>query len=531
MTFKLRKLSKARTTSSKSNEDEGAKTEKNEPLSDSLAQNVEAVKQKTGNSADISIREITLNDQAHTKAAVVFVEGIVDQQAIDDFLIHSLINDDDLKKNPADNILETIAEKVVALGELTRVHNHSELFQALFNGETVVLIEGFSEGVSTDTKGGESRSVDEPPTEISLRGPREGFTESIRTNTSLVRRRIKNEKLWVKSITLGKVTNTDVEIMYIDGLAESDIVQEVENRLNRINTDSILESGYIEELIEDQTATTFPTIAHSERPDVVTGNLLEGKIAIFIDGTPFVLMVPAVFVQFFQSVDDYYSRFDIATSIRLLRIIIFITSLFAPAVYVAATTFHQEMIPTQLLIVLAAQREAAPLPAVVEAILMEIIFEVLREAGVRMPKAVGQTISIVGALVIGQAAVQAGIVSPAMVIVVAVTAIASFATPSYNIAIAARLIRFVNMIAAATFGFYGIILTFIVLLIHLCSLRSFGVPYMAPLAPFDASGAGDTIIRMPWWKVKKRPALTVDGNVMRQGDNQKPSPPTDRTMK
>ncbi|SDH47959.1 spore germination protein [Alteribacillus bidgolensis] len=527
MKFKLKKLSRSRSKSIPAKP-----SKKEEPLDHSLTNNLEEITKKTGNSSDIVIRKLTLNNDEKSTAAIIYVEGIVDNRSIDDFLIHSLINDDDLHHVEAEEeILEKIAAKVVSLGEVKRINGWDKLFQSLFAGDTIILVDGIAQGLSTYTKGGESRSIEEPPTEISLRGPREGFTESLRTNTALVRRRIKNQDLWVKSITLGKMTNTDVEIMYIDGLARDKVVQEVCERLKRINIDSILESGYIEELIEDQSATTFPTVQHTERPDSVAGNLLEGRVAIFIDGTPFVLIVPAVFIQFFQSVDDYYSRADIATSIRMLRILIFLISLFAPAVYVAATTFHQEMIPTQLLIVLAAQREAVPFPAVIEAILMELTFEILREAGVRMPKAVGQTISIVGALVIGQAAVQAGIVSPAMVIIVAITAIASFATPSYSIAISARLIRFGMMIAAAAFGFYGIILSFIILLVHLCSLRSFGVPYMAPMAPFIPSGADDTIVRLPWWGGKERPRLTVDKNSIRQGENQKPKPPSSRTMK
>ena len=207
----------------------------------------------------------------------------------------------------------------------------------------------------------------------------------------------------------GKVTKTDVSMMYVNGIAKNEVINVVRNRLQKIEIDGILESGYIEQLIEDQSLTTFPTMYHTERPDSVAGNLLEGRVAIFVDGTPFVLVAPVVFMQFFQSVEDYYTRFDIATSTRLLRILIFLISLVAPAVFISASTFHQEMIPTQLLVVIAAQRETVPFPAVIEALMMEVAFEILREAGVRLPKAVGSAVSIVGALVIGQAAVQAGL--------------------------------------------------------------------------------------------------------------------------
>lgn len=283
-------------------------------------------------------------------------------------------------------------------------------------------------------------------------------------------------------------------------------------------------------MIEDQAFTTFPTLYHSERPDAVAGNILEGRIAIFVDGSPYVLLAPAVFIQFFQSVEDYYARFDIITALRFLRILTFFISIIAPSVYIASTTFHQEMIPTQLVIIIAAQRENVPFPAFVEALIMEITFEILREAGIRMPRAVGSAISIVGALVIGQAAVQAGIVSPAMVIIVSITAIANFATPSFTMAISARLIRFLFMFSAAVFGLYGVILGMILLTVHLCALRSFGVPYMTPLAPISPDNVGgDTLVRAPLWKTREKANL-----IMKQGENlysedmDKPKPPLSR---
>lgn len=346
----------------------------------------------------------------------------------------------------------------------------------------------------------------------------------------MIRRYIKNPNLWVEKMKKGSVTNTDIALMYIQGICDEKVLKEVKQRLEKIDIDSILESGYIEQLIEDETFTTFPTMYHTERPDVVAGNLLEGRFAIIVDGTPFVLIAPALFVQFFQSVEDYYSRFDIATSIRILRVLVFFISLVAPAVYVAATTFHQEMIPTQLLVVIAAQREIVPFPAVVEALTMEVAFEILREAGVRLPRVVGSAVSIVGALVIGQAAVQAGIVSPAMVIIVALTAIASFATPAFAMAISARLIRFIFIIASAVMGFYGLILGIIMMFVHLCSLRSFGVPYMSPLAPFSSQGVKDALFRVPWWADEKRPESVSKEDKVRQGKDQRPEPAASRGM-
>lgn len=498
----------------------------------SLSKNLEVIKQETGNSSDILIRQLKIRHNSKIKIAILYVKGMVDNQSVNDFVIESIINNQNLsEKLKPQEVLEVLTEDVVAVGGIKVVNDWEKLFTALMSGETITLIDGVSKGICASTQGGQRRSVQESTTNVSVRGSKEAFNESIETNTAMVRRIINNTDLWVESINIGKMTNTEVSIMYINGIAKNEIIEEVRKRLKKINVDGILESGYIEQLIEDQTNTTFPTIHHTERPDSVAGNLLEGKIAIFVNGTPFVLLVPALFIDFFQSVEDYYERFDISTAIRFLRTVIFLISLVGPAIYISATTFHQEMIPTELAIIIAAQRESVPFPAFIEALIMEITFEILREASIRMPKAMGSTISIVGALVIGQAAIQTGIVSPGMVIVVSLTAIASFATPSYAVAISARLIRFIFMISAATFGFYGIILVFILLVVHLCSLRSFGVPYMSPLAPFIREEAGDTIFRRPIWAYKKRPRLISGQNRVSQGENQKPQPPGTRVMK
>ncbi|KNH21979.1 spore gernimation protein KB [Priestia megaterium] len=512
-------------------ETEGSLPEEQELLMQSLEGNIANIKKRTGNSSDMVIRYIKIGERAAIQAAVIYIDGIVDSQSIQELLVDNMMKDDVFSEPiTPQNAFTLLKEDVVGIGDVSILHTWSEVFPALMSGDTLILIDGNNHAMSAGTKGGEWRSIQEPTTQLVVRGSKEGFTESIAKNMPMVRRIIKSPDLWVETMKIGKVTQTDVSMMYINGIANDKIVKEVKQRLNQINIDSILESGYVEQLIEDQTYTTFPTMYHTERPDIVAGNLLEGRIAIFVDGTPFVLIAPAVFIQFFQSPEDYYSRFDIATSIRFLRILIFFISLIAPATYVAITTFHQEMVPTKLLIAIAAQREDVPFPSLVEALIMEVTFEILREAGIRLPRAIGSAVSIVGALVIGQASVQAGIVSPAMVIVVAMTAIASFATPSFAIAISARLIRFVFMIAAATFGFYGIILCFLMMIVHLCSLRSFGVPYMTPLAPFIPSNSGDTIVRMPWWMLRQRPRLISSGNMTREGDGQRPTPPKSRGM-
>ncbi|MEJ9211189.1 spore germination protein [Bacillus smithii] len=495
-------------------------------LEKSLATNIDIIKETTGSSSDIIIRVIKMGRDADVTAAVIYTEGLVDDLTVKDFLIESAMKDTNeqnlINSNTA---LQVLKEKILPIGTVKELDCWEDLFADLMTGETIILVDGVSKALAANTRGGEKRQIMEPVTEISIRGPKDSFTETIRTNTALIRRRIKNPNLWMESMKIGKVTQTDVAIMYINGIVNEKVVEEVRIRLKRINIDSILETGYIEQLIEEKTFTTFPTLFHTERPDVVAANLLEGRVAILVDGTPYVLLAPAVFIQFFQAVDDYYGRFDLSSALRFLRVLIFFISLVGPAIYIAATTFHQEMIPTPLVIALAAQRESVPFPAFVEAMIMEVTFEILREAGVRLPRAIGQTVSIVGAIVLGQSAVQAGFVSPAMLIVVSITAIANFATPAYAIAISARLIRFIIMVMAATFGFYGCLMGILVMVIHLCSLRSFGVPYMTPIAPFIPANFGDTLVRKPIWEFKERPRLISQSNITRAGEHQRPQPP------
>jgi len=351
------------------------------------------------------------------------------------------------------------------------------------------------------------RSVEEPKTAAVVRGPREGFSETLRVNTALIRRRLRDPDLRMKNYKVGRRTRTDLVLCYIEGVADPRVVEKVERRIQSIELDGVLESGYIEEMIQDDFWTPFPLIQNTERPDSVVSHLLEGKVAILVDGTPHALIAPAVFTQFYYSPEDYYERYMIATFLRFLRLLSLIFALLGPAFYIAFVSFHTEMLPSSLAIAMAAGRATVPFPSIVEALLMEISVEILREASVRLPGPIGPTIGIVGALVIGEASVTAGLVSPLMVIVVGLTTISSYANPSYNAAISLRLLRFPIMIVAAGFGLYGIVLSLMLLLHHLVKLESFGVPYMAPMAPLRWQDVKDLLIRVPWTMMKKRPSI------------------------
>ncbi|WP_391122818.1 spore germination protein [Psychrobacillus sp. L3] len=489
-------------------------------LNSKLQENIQKVKETLGKSADIIIREIKIGKEGSINAGIVYTDGLSDASSLQNFILETLMLDiketaleDDLTPNP--NLITTLKDFAMTVGEIKDLNNFDDLFTHLLSGDVIFMVDGYSNGFIIGNKHWVERGVTEPTAQSVVRGPREGFSENLRINTALVRRIIKDPNLWMESKVIGKRSKTNIAVMYIKGVAKDDIVKEVNSRLDRIDIDGILESSYIEELIQDSQFSPFPTVFNSERPDVVSAALLQGKVAILIDGTPFALMVPAVFIQFFQSTEDYYQRAIMATLIRLLRYFSFMISLLFPAFYIAVITFHQEMIPTALLMSLAAQRENVPFPAFIEVMIMEVAFEILREAGLRMPRVVGAAMSIVGGFVVGTAAVEAGIISAAMVIVVSLTAISSFVSPLYDIAIASRMLRFIFIVLAAMFGFYGMTIGFIALILHLCSLRSFGIPYMSPLAPFSLSDQKDAFIRVPIWKMTTRPNL-ISKNTIRQ---------------
>ncbi|WP_240041075.1 spore germination protein [Paenibacillus ginsengarvi] len=487
-----------------------------QPLDRSLTANMQMILDLLGHSQDLIVKRFA--STGGCRMCLLYIEGLTDKQFIHDAVLEPLIKLDRGRETLEREGPEYLRDLVGALtaGDVEELDElHSLLFH-LLSGNAILLLDGIGVGLRVGADGSKARAVGEPTSQAVVRGPMDAFTEQIRTNTALIRRRIKDPGLWLESRQIGTITKTDVSIMYMKQLADDNVVQEVRRRLDRICIDGILESGYIEEFIQDKTLTPFQTVYNSERPDTIAAGLLEGRVAILVDGTPFVLLVPALFVQYFQAAEDYYQRADISTLLRIIRFLAFFIALLAPSFYIAVTTYHQEMIPTSLLISLAAQREGVPFPALIEALIMEITYEILREAGVRMPRTVGQAVSIVGTLVIGQAAVEAGIVSAVMVIIVSITAISSYVIPSSGMSISVRMIRFVLMGLAASIGFYGILVGLIILVLHLSSLSSFGVPYMSPFGPYVREDLKDTLFRVPWPSMIRRPKSIETKDVIRQ---------------
>lgn len=451
-----------------------------------------------GNSIDL---KTMVYEQGILTFGVAFLDGSIDKHQLEETIIRPLVSYQ-RKMSGTDSIeQQVILENIISpAARLTSVSQFKSLLHALLSGSVVLFIEGLSFAYSIPLEYWPYRSIEEPQTQTMVRGPREGFIESLQVNMTLLRRRMSTPSLHFLPIEAGDMTRTKLLVGYLDTVVDKEVLNKLLLKLKTIQTDKLFDTGMLEELMEQNRFTPFPTFQSTERPDVAAAAISEGKVVIMMEGTPFAIIAPATFWSFFQAAEDYYNHFDLATFIRFIRLLSYFIALALPATYIAVTTFHQELIPSNLLVSLAAQREGVPFPAFVEALLMELIFEILREAGIRMPRPIGSAVSIVGAIVIGESAVAAGLVSPAIVIVVSLTAIASFVSPYYSFSGTGRLLRFVLMILASTLGIYGMILFMIALVIHLCSLKSMGVPYFEPFAPFKPDKQKDSFLRLPlWW--------------------------------
>lgn len=472
----------------------------------------ERIQEELAKSSDIIFRDFSLRAKEEIPCLLVVVDGLIDKNLLDHFILRVLMvdlqDDPDFKKLTLDTVLDEVLKRLAPTSEIKKIQKMGEAIDAILSGDAVLFCKNLPEALVIGARGWPTRAVSEPLTEPTIRGPQEGFTETLRTNTALIRRKIKHPSLRIVSLKLGDLTKTDLVVCYVEKVVNSDVLSEVLRRLSRIKIDGMIANDYVEEMIEDAAYSPFPTIYHTERPDIVAANLLEGRVAIILDGTPTTLIVPVTLVKFMQVNEDYYGRAMVIILIRFVRYMGAAIAVLTPSIYIAVTTFHQEILPTSLALSIATGREGVPFPALVEAILMTLTLEILQEAGLRLPKTIGQTIGIFGALVIGDAAVKASLVSPLMVIVIGITAIASYTIPAYDLGVAIRLTRFPLMLLAGSMGFYGVAVGLYGGLIHLLGLRSFGVPYLSPIAPLRIRAfLQDTFVRAPWWAMKQRPKL------------------------
>lgn len=458
-------------------------------------------------------------------AAVAYLPTMADEKLLERIL-HALLNAGAAPPvgGAAGDPVRWVGERQIPAPETDEIARIHEAAQGIAEGKAVLFIEGAPRALGFDVAGGPQRAISESKTQRVVRGPREGFVESLNVNLTLIRRRIRDPRLRVDLLTVGELTRTRVAVAYLATICKPSLVEEAKRRIRRVKVDGVLDSGQLMEFIEDTPWTIFPLIRATERPDAVAGGLLEGRFAVIVDGSPWALLAPSTLIDLIHSPEDYFERFPAVVLVRGLRVLFALVALFAPSLYVALTTFHREMIPTNLLLSIMAAREGVPFPAVLEALIMELGFEIIREAGVRMPSQLGQSVSIVGALILGESAIQAGIVSAPMIITVAVTALAVLMLPDFSATVALRILRFPLLLLAGTYGAYGLALGGAALLIHLLSLRSFGTPYLAPFGPLLPADMGDTFLRIPHWLQRRRSAAVEQLDAHRAGQGLKPQP-------
>ncbi|HZK01510.1 MAG TPA: spore germination protein [Anaerovoracaceae bacterium] len=492
-----------------------------EVISKDIHENLKYIKETLKGSSDLVIREFEIGDVHRVKLAAIYIENLASRGFVSDFVVRSLFVGDGLKRFSVDEpeipIVDLIQQRGLDASDISEEDEWDTILVSILSGNTAILIDGSEKAIMLETKEFPGRSVDEPATETLIRGPREGFVESIMKNIALVRRRVREPELNIEMYRIGQRSQTSISLMYIKDIANPNLVDEVKRRLNDIDIDAIPDSATLEFLIEDSYISPFPQIENTERPDSVSASLYEGRVAIIVDNSPFALLIPATIGTLLNSSEDYYSRWTDASAKRILRMASIFLILFPSALYVAITTFHPGILPTQISYYLAASRINVPFPALLEALMMEFTIDLLRESATRLSGPIGTTIGIVGGLVIGQAAVSAGIVSPLMIIIVAISSIATFSIPSHELSTALRLSKFMIILFAGILGLFGIMLGVVIVGTHILSLNSFGVPFSSPYSGLgiEEGDLKDTLIKVPVINLPLRPGFTFPIKVRR----------------
>lgn len=460
-----------------------------------------------GESDDIIARNITINSQ---EIYLIFSEVLSSGDDINDFILKPISR---LVLQKRSDNLHSLILNTISGNNVKELQDINEILEHIFKGFCIILVD--HKYIAVEMKASLDRGINSADSEVSIIGPKDSFNENFNTNLGLIRRRLRTNELYLKTLFIGNSSHTKVGVCYMHNIARQDLLNNVLQKLKKINTDGIIDSGYIrEKLIERDSV--FPVINITERPDTVSQALLEGKIAIIVDNSPYVMIVPTFFVDFLHTPDDYYQKPINTTFIRMIRLIGFIIAIFLPAYYISITTHNTSSIPVNLLTNFTAQRLTVPFPAFIEALIMIISFEILRESDTRIPSKMGTSVSILGGLVIGDAAVNAGIVSPIMIIVIAISAISGLIFTSNALTSAIRYYRIFLLIISTFFGIFGIFIGMIFLITKLCSITSFGFPYMAPLSPIVKSELSDALIRSKKKKINKRNPLLAPNNLIRE---------------
>jgi spore germination protein KA len=470
-------------------------------VSANLDENINFVNEKTGESFDLILRRLTIvNKYQKINIAVFYLAGMSDNTLLYDAMTETIANNfryhDELLKTP-DEIRDYFDHVNLTIGSVKKTELFGNVFPTLLAGDAVLLIEGVTTAFLLGARGHKERAVEKPSTHATVKGANDSFNETLLTNITLIRRRVRTPNLWVKNFVLGEKSNTNIAVMYIKGVASEAVIAEVEKRIRECRLPNILDTSYLATVLKEKQNSIFPTVYETERPDIAAANLFEGRVIILVDGTPFAAIVPTQLVQSVQSIEDYYHKASIGTFFRLLRFGALMIAIYFPALYICVVHFHSELLPLSLFFNIIGQRLEVPFPSFLEILLMLIGFDLLREAGTRMPAPLGSALSFLGAIIIGESAVSAGLFSSIIVIVVTITGICTLALPGYSLNMTITVLRYLMMFAAALLGFYGVVLFTIVLLIHLTSLRSFGVSYLAPISPFSRTSIVDTMFRLP----------------------------------
>ena len=493
----------------------------------SIDVNIEYIKVKYNLliNSDIVLREFLLTARnKQYRAFLLFIDGMTDMDLVNNYVLKPLMlknnansfdgnqnqvvseavtNNITVRKVKKFNIKEYILNCLLPQNNVKPQKEFKEIFSSVNSGNCALFIDTLDIAFDIDVKGFQTRAINKPENEVVLRGPQEAFVENLRTNTSLIRRIINNENLIMENIRVGKISKTVCSVCYMRNIANDDLVAEVKYRLNNIDIDYLVSSGQLEQLLEDNTKYSLPQIISTERPDKTSTYLLEGRVVVLVNGSPYALIVPAVFVDFLESSEDKNIKFQFANLLKVIRIASFLITLLLPGIYVAITSFHLEFIPTELLFAIVASRASVPFSIIFEIIIMELSFELIREAGLRVPSPIGPTIGIIGALIIGQSAVEAGIVSPILIIIVAITGITSFAIPDYYLAFHCRIWRFVYIIFGYLAGLLGIAFASFIHILIATKVQSFGVSYLEPYIP-SKGHLSSGLFNKPIWKREKR---------------------------
>lgn len=451
---------------------------------------IERIKKDTNNAGDIIYKEIKIQNQTIT---LVYSEVLSSGGDISNVILKNIAKIIDERIEVSKDLFLFFYNSIPG-HNVTMIKDYTELLNKLWNGYTIFIIDD-ENYFGIETRAILDRGITNSESEISVRGPKDSLTENFNKNLGLIRKRIKTEHLWVDSLEIGKQSKTKIGILYMENIAELSLIQEIKEKLQKINIDGILDCAYLKDYLHEE-STIFPTILTTEKPDLASMALLEGKVVILCDNSPYSLILPCFFIDLFHTPDDYYQKPINISFIRIIRLLAFLISILIPAYYIAITTHNHDAITTDLLLNFLSQRLTVPFPALIEALLMTVSFEILRESDMRMASTMGTAVSILGGLVLGDAAVSAGIISPIMIIVIAISAISGLVFTSIELSSAIRYFRILLMILASLFGIYGIFLGSLFLIIKLSSMHSFHKPYLAPFSPLILSEQEDAFIRM-----------------------------------